>query len=177
MTFKVLNVGAGFAPNPSFADIEGEPVFTRLDGFAEGNPDVVHDIRDPLPDDLVEQFDVVYISHVLEHIEYRQAAWVLKNVCSAIAPGGLLAVIVPDMEWACRKILRREYDLGVMGVINGGQITEFDYHKCGFTAPMLKLIIESVGLEVIQVSKQEFECIIDGKHFFPDELRATGRKP
>lgn len=66
------------------------------------DPDIIiYDLRNgiPFPD---ESFDVVYHSHVLEHID-RDAAVTLPRECRRVLkPGGVLRVVVPDMETIVR---------------------------------------------------------------------------
>lgn len=175
---RALNVGAGFAENPEIRGL-GEIEFVRLDGNTESKPDIVHDIRDPMPDELVEAFDVVVASHVLEHISWRTAMPTLANIVKAIKPGGFLILVVPDIEWACRKILNGtdDFDLGVIGVLWGGQHDELDYHRCGFTLQAARMAVQKVGLVITQSGKNEFKCIMLGKEFFPDEIRIVAEKP
>jgi SAM-dependent methyltransferase len=68
-------------------------------------PDViVHDLRKgiPAPDDSV---DVVYHSHVLEHIDRDIAPIFLRECLRVLRPGGILRVAVPDLEKYARDYL------------------------------------------------------------------------
>jgi predicted SAM-dependent methyltransferase len=57
----------------------------------------------PLPD---AHCDAVYHSHVLEHLRREQALPFLRECRRVLKPGGILRVVVPDLEQACREYLR-----------------------------------------------------------------------
>lgn len=72
---------------------------------------VVHDLRRgiPCPD---QSADAVYHSHVLEHIDRnlsdpsRDPALLFIRECRRVLkPGGVLRIVVPDLECACRNYL------------------------------------------------------------------------
>lgn len=49
--------------------------------------------------------EVLYTSHVLEHFPRWQAEAILREACRVLRPGGLIRVIVPDLEVLCRRYL------------------------------------------------------------------------
>ena len=60
--------------------------------------DITHDLTDlPLPFN-DNEFTIVYMSHILEHIAWTKTAPVLKELYRIIKPGGQLEVWVPDLE-------------------------------------------------------------------------------
>lgn len=59
----------------------------------------IHDIRNPLPW-ADGTFTAVYASHVLEHLFVGQARRVLKECHRVLKPGGVVRMVVPDLE-AC----------------------------------------------------------------------------
>ena len=56
----------------------------------------------PFPD---ATFDVVYHSHVLEHIDREAAPGFLRECLRVLRPGGTLRVVVPDLERLARTYL------------------------------------------------------------------------
>jgi len=56
----------------------------------------------PFPDGT---FDVVYHSHVLEHIDREAAPGFLEECFRALKKGGILRVVVPDLETLARRYL------------------------------------------------------------------------
>jgi predicted SAM-dependent methyltransferase len=70
-----------------------------------GSEDVLaHDLRKglPFPD---ESFDVVYHSHVLEHISKQDAGAFMKECFRVLKQNGILRVVVPDLELLVRNYL------------------------------------------------------------------------
>src|SRR3990167_4691591 len=77
------------------------PEWVTLDCVKRPNVDHVHDIeqRMPFPDG---SFDLIYASHILEHVDWRKTVAVLKDLRRILRFGGSLEVWVPD----ARKIIR-----------------------------------------------------------------------
>jgi len=66
---------------------------------------LAHDLREPLPfADGV--FSTVYHSHVLEHLPRREAPRFLAECFRVLEPGGIIRVVVPDLEGIVRLYLR-----------------------------------------------------------------------
>ncbi|MEF3279760.1 MAG: methyltransferase domain-containing protein [Elusimicrobiota bacterium] len=51
-------------------------------------------------------FDAVYTSHFLEHLPKNKAVFVLKEIYRVLKPGGILRVVVPDLENIAREYLK-----------------------------------------------------------------------
>ena len=58
--------------------------------------DYVRDITKPLVG--MPKFDLVYMSHVLEHIPWWMATQTLRNIRAIIVPGGSIEIWVPDFS-------------------------------------------------------------------------------
>ena len=159
---RVLNCGAGMAENPTRVFRLNAPIeYTRLDADERTHPDVVHDIRDPFPPEMLGAYDWVYASHVLEHVGWRNALGVLNNLGTAAKPGGGLYIVVPDMEWACGQIVKGNYDFAVLGIFYGGQSTDWDYHKCGWTKASLRDSMKACGWEVVKQGSSPFTATVN----------------
>lgn len=65
---------------------------------------VIHDLRKPLPypDD---SFYAVYGTHVLEHLYLEQAKCLLKERLRVLQPGGVLRLVVPDLQAIVREYM------------------------------------------------------------------------
>jgi predicted SAM-dependent methyltransferase len=74
----------------------------RFDALPENI--LVHDLAKGIPfgDDTV---DVVYHSHVLEHLDRGVARKFLAEVKRVLRPGGIHRIVVPDFEYVCRRYL------------------------------------------------------------------------
>ena len=82
------------------------PHWTNLD-FVGQEPSVrSHDLRKPLPFQ-DGRFAIVYHSHVLEHLTQHDARRLLRECHRVLAPGGVLRVVVPDLEQKARLYLSK----------------------------------------------------------------------
>lgn len=52
-----------------------------------------------------ESCDGIYCSHVLEHLSYNDMITSLKNSYSYLKKGGTFRMVLPDMEFECRKYI------------------------------------------------------------------------
>lgn len=157
---KILDIGSGVTNGPERAWTEAEVY--RMDIDDEMHPDYIHDITKPLPKEVKGQFDIVYCSHILEHISWRDVIGTLKNISEAAKPGGELCIIVPDITWACRQVLEGKYTLGVVGVLYGGQHNKWQYHNTGFTKETLAQMLKAIGWTVTRWKIEQFIVIMNG---------------
>jgi SAM-dependent methyltransferase len=91
----LVNLGCGSVHHPAWLNFD----------FASRDPAVRKaDLRRRLPfaDGAV---DAVYHSHVLEHLDRDDAARFLAENARVLRPGGVLRVVVPDLEELCRTYL------------------------------------------------------------------------
>ncbi len=65
---------------------------------------VVHDLRRGIPfgDGTV---DAVYLSHLLEHVDRPSVGGFLEQIRRVLRTGGVVRVVVPDLEVLCRNYL------------------------------------------------------------------------
>jgi SAM-dependent methyltransferase len=57
----------------------------------------IHDVRKPLPFPN-NSFSAIYASHLLEHLHLEEAKALLKECYRTLEPGGILRMVVPDLE-------------------------------------------------------------------------------
>lgn len=94
---KILNLGAG-ATRPI------NDIWTNLDNWEGGGHEinepnfVRHDLRQPLPFP-DNSYDGCLCSHVLEHMDCREAVKVMREVLRVLKPGGVFLVSVPDASY------------------------------------------------------------------------------
>lgn len=83
----------------------------RQDRLRQIDPSIIRwDLRKGIPFD-ANIFDVVYHSHFLEHIDPQFAPGLLKECHRVLKPGGVLRVVIPDLE-----LLVSEYQAAVRAV-------------------------------------------------------------
>src|SRR6266566_7583623 len=90
MVVKRLDLGGG----AGYMTL-GQHSFTTVD---LENGDIIHDLRDtplPFPDNSVE---VIHCSATLEHLLKQEAINLIKDCYRILEPGGVLTLMVPDMD-------------------------------------------------------------------------------
>jgi len=80
-----LNIGSGFRPKTDYVN---------LDIDIRTYPDVLRDIRKGLPFD-DNRFEEIYTSHVMEHLEWEDFYFVMREFWRVLNPKGKLIIIVP----------------------------------------------------------------------------------
>lgn len=151
----VLDVGAGTDNVAKVFFPEGTIVTLDID--PEVNPDFVHDIRAPLPDDLYHKFDIVFCSHILEHISFRETRATLKHLAKALKPGGEMWLITPSLEWVAEEIRKEGPIPPIIGCLYGQQNNPHQYHKSGWTLPMLRQALVNANLIPRQAHHGSFQ--------------------
>jgi len=63
-----------------------------------------YNIKNKLPF-LDNSVDVIYHSHVLEHLNKLEAAKFIKDCYKVLKPGGVMRVVIPDLEQICIEYL------------------------------------------------------------------------
>jgi predicted SAM-dependent methyltransferase len=162
---RVLDVGSGLESAAGVVLEHLNPDVVRLDVNPKCNPDILHDITNPFPEGLQDSFDVVYVSHVLEHIDRDQVITVLKNVIACLKDGGEIWLLVPSMEWAAEQVMHGRDHAGIQLALYGGQQNPNDYHRSGFTLNALRFMVESQGLFVRKAYTAPFLLGIYGKEY------------
>ncbi len=92
---RFLNLGCGQTFHPDWVNVD----------FSDhGGAVIAYNLRlgIPFPDDT---FDVVYHSHVLEHFNKDEGGFFIAECFRVLRPGGLLRVVVPDLENITRAYL------------------------------------------------------------------------
>ena len=79
--------------------------WTNIDFHANSNLVKKVNILGGLPFEK-DSFDVIYNSHFLEHLSPSQAKFVLKEARRLLKKGGILRIVVPDLENLCKEYLQ-----------------------------------------------------------------------
>ena len=100
-------------------------------------------------------FDLVYASHILEHIQYAHGDICVNAAitewCRVLRSGGVLMIGVPDLVTLCDLYLHHPKDrVYIMRMIYGGQTSEFDFHQVGFDQELLTAHLHYVGFQHIK---------------------------
>lgn len=92
-----INLGCGRRTHPDWINV---------DLYASNAGVVQHDLRRPLPFES-DSIEVAYHSHVLEHFELSEGMAFMKECVRVLKPGGVLRIVVPDLESICREYIRQ----------------------------------------------------------------------
>jgi predicted SAM-dependent methyltransferase len=152
-----LNLGCGACFHPDWVNVD----------FAPRDHNVIrHDLRRPLPF-ADANFEVVYHSHVLEHFSRAFAPVFLKECHRVLKPGGIVRVVVPDLETMIRLYLQnleaalagdkdaaQRYEWMIVELLdqmvretNGGEVAKFWAQK---PLPAKEFVIQRAGHEVVR---------------------------
>jgi SAM-dependent methyltransferase len=102
----LLNLGCGRRHHPNWTNADLVP--SAADVLAV-------DLRRPLPF-AAASFTAVYASHVIEHLAPVEADRLLREAHRVLAPGGIVRIVVPDLEGIVRAYLG-----SLDAVPNGGE--------------------------------------------------------
>jgi predicted SAM-dependent methyltransferase len=94
---QYLNLGCGSRCHPAWINIDIAPCVPGV---------IAHDLSRgiPLPD---SSCDVVYHSHLVEHLRPEDARRFMKECYRVLKAGGILRVATPDLERICRLYLEK----------------------------------------------------------------------
>lgn len=119
-----------------------------------------------------EAFDVVSSSEVIEHFSHRDVRNIIVEWVRVLKRNGEIEIKCPDLR-ARAFLFSLNPTWKNIENIYGGQDYNGNYHKCGFSFELLKLLLESCGIKKVH-------RIIDGYKgipFIPNCLHVRGIKP
>lgn len=92
---KLLNLGCGHRFKPGWFNLDMSP---------QNEIVIKHDLTQPLPfaDNF---FDLIYHSHLLEHLAQSQGLALMTECYRVLKPNGVIRVVVPDLEELVRSYL------------------------------------------------------------------------
>jgi predicted SAM-dependent methyltransferase len=144
---KRLNWGCGAS---------GEPGWINSDRKTGPRIDLPCDIRDglPLPSDSI---DYVVSVHALQEIPYQEVVTVLGELRRVLKPGGVLRLVLPDLERAIAAYQRgdREYflipdeDAASLSAKLALQVTWYSYSRMLFTRDFIHELLAKAGFETV----------------------------
>jgi predicted SAM-dependent methyltransferase len=169
----------------SIRQLEIGPGLTRLEGFEtlniiDGkNVDYIADISSPLPFQN-NSFDLIYASHVIEHIPWFLQKQLFSELNRILKPKGCLEIWVPDFSKIIEVVnsyfqygenltgndgwYRFNEDKDVMTWVNGRIFTygdgtsnpqSFNWHRCVYTEESLTQLFRNAGFTEIKAMTHE----------------------
>lgn len=159
---KVLNIGCKEGANDPYKVIGEDIELFHMDIDENNEPDYLHDITTPVSEDLIGAFDVVFASHLIEHLPRYGLTQAMNNIIDMTKD--LIYIYVPRLEWICQQILMGNESMAIQAALFGGQANEWDFHRTGYSINALKTIAGAWGLKVVQAGYSPFGIIDqDGK--------------
>lgn len=81
--------------------------FMQLDSRASGDKKI-NIITDEIPYDN-NFFEIIYMSHIVEHIPLYCSVNVFNKILQKLTPGGYLRILCPDLEKIARAYVEKDY--------------------------------------------------------------------
>jgi len=180
---KVLEIGPNTFPQAHLL-WEGEEIdYLEADESApkaKGFEDKVWYYGDArfLPDVIGEKntYDIIFASHVLEHIPWWDLDRTLKTWVDCLNPGGSLHVVVPSLEWAAKQILSENPSKALLPHLYSDMTTPWNIHVSGFTMRFLRVKLEKAGLAVAMARTGDYTLYVMDEPYEAEQHYAAGFK-
>jgi hypothetical protein len=142
---KKLHLGCGTRRAEGYCNVDITPQLSV---------DVVDDISrlTKFPENYA---DTIYACHVLEHFSHAEIPLILQRWFAVLAPGGELRISVPDIDRIVRIYMQNQDHFAKpgnspwIGLIYGGQIDQYDFHKTGFNFCWMAYLLGNAGFDEI----------------------------
>lgn len=136
---RKLHIGAGRVYLPGFINV---------DIFDTHHADLYCDLT-ALPWEK-GTFDLIYASHVLEHVHRRQVTATLFAWGQMLRPGGLLRLAVPDFGAVCERYRETRNLPELLGLLYGGQNHPKNNHFITFDHATLREHLLKAGFKKVR---------------------------
>lgn len=123
--------------------------------------------------------DLIYVSHVLEHVGRREYMSVLQRWYDILKEGGTLRIAVPDFEMVVEHYNEHKDLQALRGFLYGGQTYPQNYHYCAWDFKTLANDLETIGFKSVkryEWSETEHSHIDDfSQCYLPHMDKANGK--
>ena len=163
-----LHVGCGDVILPGWINVDLE----NLPGI-----DLQDDIRE-LKKVKDGTCDIIYASHVLEHVGRNEFESVLKLWNNKLKLNGILRIAVPNFEKAVMWYTKTKKIVDILGLVSGGQKTKFDFHNMIFDKKFLTDVLKQCGFD--EIHEWDWRKVEHGKYddysqsYFPHMDKENG---
>jgi predicted SAM-dependent methyltransferase len=120
------------------------PGWVNLDLFSNNKADIYADVT-ALPFER-EEFDLIYASHILEHIHRHKIVATLTHWKDLLKHGGTLRLAVPNFGAVVERYQEERDIEEIMGLLYGGQNHPLNSHTVAFDARYLIKLLKQSGL-------------------------------
>lgn len=125
------------------------PGWVNIDIFSTVSADLYANMS-ALPYDR-NSIDVIYASHVLEHVNRHVVRTVLNHWYDLLVPGGLLRLSVPNFSAIITRYNMTHNLSELMGLLYGGQNSPLNVHHIIFDMDLMTEYLRTVGFRNITV--------------------------
>jgi len=125
------------------------PGFVNVDIRSDQNPDVAYDISKI--DEIFNEVDLIYSSHVLEHFKRNEYMNVLKTWFKVLKPGGILRLSVPSLSAIVEYYNKyKTIDRRMLGLLYGDQGSPYSYHYHIWDDESLSKDLRDIGFSIVR---------------------------
>lgn len=97
------------------------------------------------------EFDLVYVSHCLEHVPHPKLKKVLSDWRRVLKTGGILRLAVPDFDTLVKIYEENNRDIELIRLqLMGEQTYEYNFHYVNFTHKSLTDLLYKVGFKEVR---------------------------
>lgn len=124
------------------------PGWTNVDMMNYPGVDLIDDVTKltKIPN---SSCDIIYASHVLEHISRHKTIQALSLWRNKLKPGGILRISVPDFSKVVKVYSEKGNIKDIIGLVNGGQRSIYDSHLMIFDKPLITEYLTTAGFSNI----------------------------
>ena len=141
------------------------PDFINVDIREDVNPDVVDDAfaLKTFEDGCV---DLIYASHMLEHLNYEDSNVALGRWFDVLKPEGKLRIAVPDFEALCKRYIYKQDIREIMHSVCGSQKHKYDFHYCVYDETSLTKKLNDIGF----INVKRYDWFSTPPHSYVDDF-------
>lgn len=161
---KAIDIGSGPQNRASqFPEYD----LVRVDIREDSKPDYRCDVRVlPFGND---EFDLVFSSHVLEHMPRKESESTLREWVRILKPDGKLILCLPNVMWALEQLQKNNGlpSNDVLNVLYGAQSYSYDFHYNAFTPECLTKMVLALNCKVTNLELQGYNIILEAVKINP----------
>ena len=140
---RLLHIGCGAINSPEFINLDARPM-PHVHIVSKN----IFDLR-MIPD---ASLDLIYMSHVLEHVPRNKVAQTTKEMGRVLKAGGTLRISVPNFDHIVGMYQQSGSDISLIAPpLMGGQDYAFNFHYSIFNERSLTAILESASFTNIRM--------------------------
>ncbi len=142
-----------------FCGTDYQKGFVNVDAISAFQPDLVHDLRKPLPY-ITESIDEIRIVDGLEHLNCIDAEKMMVHWISLLKPNGKMHIRVPDWDLVDKNNLAQVFgELDWKGIPTG----DYGCHRWAYTRHSINEWLEKLGLRVLLLKNDLGNLIVEAR--------------